>query len=112
MYGDGPTSRDYTFVHATVSGILAALDHITSNEQVYEILNLGNNQPVKLIDLINAIGKVIGKEPQINVMPKQPGDVDITYASIEKAKDLLGYQPKTTLEEGLQHFLVWYEQQK
>lgn len=110
MYGDGTTARDYTFVEDTVSGILGALDYVVKHENVYEIINLGNNQPVKLKELIDAIAKVVGKEPQINQMPKQPGDVEITYASIDKAKSMLGYQPKTSLKEGLQQFLQWYEQ--
>jgi nucleoside-diphosphate-sugar epimerase len=110
MYGDGSTARDYTFVQDTVSGILAALDYVVEHEDVYEIINLGNNQPVKLKELIDGIAEVMGKEPQINQMPKQPGDVDITYASIEKAMRMLGYQPQTSLKEGLQQFLQWYEQ--
>lgn len=112
MYGDGSTARDYTFVKDTVDGFVRAIKHIEANVGVYEILNLGNNQPVKLKDLIDAIYSVMGKQPNINVMPMQPGDVNITFADISKAKQLLGYEPGTSLQEGLKAFIDWYYEQK
>ncbi len=112
MYGDGSTSRDYTFIKDTVQGICNVCDYLQKNNNVYEIVNLGNNQPVKLSDLIATIGKVMNKEVKINHQPMQPGDVDITFANIEKAKKLFNYAPSTKLEEGIKEFVNWYYAQK
>lgn len=106
MYGDGSTQRDYTFVSDIVDGILKTLTYDKTN---YEIINLGNNKPTKLADLIKYIAQVTGTDPKINKMPEQPGDVPITYADINKAKKLLGYSPKVSIEEGLQKFNEWFK---
>lgn len=105
MYGDGSTSRDYTFVNDTVQGIMGACNYISTHENVYEIVNLGNNTPVKLKDLIATIEKVMNKKVKINHQPMQPGDVDITFANIDKAKKLFGYGPSTSLEDGIASFV-------
>ncbi|MCX6180965.1 MAG: GDP-mannose 4,6-dehydratase [Bacteroidetes bacterium] len=112
MYGDGSTGRDYTFVSDTVQGIIGACNYISNHSSVYEIINLGNNQPVKLSTLIQTIEKVMNKKAKIKQMPMQPGDVDITFANIEKAKNLFAYAPSTSLEEGISHFVKWYNEQK
>jgi len=109
MFGDGSTSRDYTFVADTVAGVNAAMDYLRENSDVFETVNLGNNQPVKLSDLIAEIGNALDVEPGIDKQPMQPGDVDITYASIEKAKRLFGYNPKTSIKDGLEKFVEWYK---
>lgn len=108
MFGDGSTARDYTFVADTVAGINGAMNFLRENVGVFETVNLGNNQPVKLTDLIASIGEALGIEPKIDQQPMQPGDVDITYASIEKAIGLFGYQPKTKMEDGLREFVEWF----
>lgn len=108
MYGDGSTARDYTFVADTVDGFMKAMDYVMGHNKVYEIINLGNNGPIKLKDLIDAIYNAMGTAPNIIPMPMQPGDVDITYANIDKAQRLLGYQPNTSLQEGLKQFITWY----
>lgn len=105
-FGDGKSMRDYTFVEDIVSGILAACD----NPFDYEIINLGNNKPVELNYFISVIEKLLDKKAVIEEMPKQPGDVDVTYADISKAQKLLGYSPKTSIEEGMQKFINWYKQ--
>lgn len=110
MYGDGSTARDYTYVADTVDGFMKALHYVMSHTKVFEIVNLGNNGPVKLSDLIAAIYTAVGAQPDIIPMPMQPGDVDITYADIAKAKQLFGYQPNTTLQEGLTQFIKWYHE--
>ncbi|MFM7022790.1 MAG: GDP-mannose 4,6-dehydratase [Flavobacteriales bacterium] len=112
MYGNGSTGRDYTFVYDTVQGIIGASEYIQKNSSVFETVNLGNNQPVKLSLLIQTIEKVMGKKAKIKQMPMQPGDVDITFANIEKAKKLFGYAPATSLEDGLTSFVKWYNEQK
>ncbi len=105
MYGDGSTSRDYTYVADTVEGIIAAIDYNRSN---YEVINLGNNYSVRLSDLVAQLSMITGKQARIRWMEEQPGDVPATYARIDKAKSLLGYQPQTELEEGLRKFYTWY----
>ena len=90
MYGDGSTSRDYTYVDDIVDGVIRSCDYVDKNEDVYEIINLGSNNPTSLKDMIATIGKVLGVEPKIRQMPMQPGDVDRTYADVTKAKELLG----------------------
>ncbi|NPA36603.1 MAG: NAD-dependent epimerase/dehydratase family protein [Chlorobi bacterium] len=110
MFGDGSTSRDYTYVKDTVSGITGALEYIIENDNVFDVVNLGHNHPVKLIDLINAIGKATGKTPVIERKPMQPGDVNVTYADIKKAKLMFGYNPRTPLEEGLSRFVEWFRE--
>ncbi len=109
MYGDGTTSRDYTYVDDIVDGICKSCDYVINNDNVYEIINLGSNSPVSLKEMINTIGEVLNVEPKIEVLPMQPGDVDRTYADISKAKKLLGYSPKFTFKEGIQKFIDWYK---
>jgi UDP-glucuronate 4-epimerase len=72
------------------------------------VFNLGNNQPELLMDMISYLGEALGIEPQMEMLPMQPGDVPITYADIEKAKAKLDYQPATSLKEGLEVFAGWF----
>ncbi len=108
IFGDGTTSRDYTFIDDIISGVISAGEFILRNQQVYEIINLGNHTPVKLIDLIATYRRLLKVDFQIIHKGMQEGDVDITYANIDKAKRLLGYQPTTTFEEGLKKFIDWH----
>jgi UDP-glucuronate 4-epimerase len=105
VYGDGSTSRDYTFVNDTVQGILGAINYDRSD---FEIVNLGNNYTVSLKELISAIEATTGKKAIIEQHPDQPGDVPKTFADISKAKKLFGYHPNTRLEDGLKKFYDWF----
>jgi UDP-glucuronate 4-epimerase len=109
MYGDGNTSRDYTYVDDTVQGIIGAMKYEQAN---FEIINLGNNYSVSLKELISTIEKVVGKKATIEQLPDQPGDVPKTFADISKAKRLLGYEPKIKIDEGLKKFYAWFSQHK
>ena len=109
MFGDGTTSRDYTYIDDIVDGIIRSCNYVENNNDVYEILNLGNSSPVSLKEMINIIGQVIGTEPKIKQLPMQPGDVDRTFADISKAKKLIGYNPKTSFKEGIENFVKWYK---
>lgn len=109
MFGDGSTSRDYTFVEDIVDGIIKSMKYEENNSDVYEILNLGNSSPISLIDMINTIGEVLNVKPNIKQLPMQPGDVERTYADISKAKELIGYEPKTSFEDGIRIFVEWYK---
>ena len=105
VYGDGSTSRDYTYVKDIVKGILAAIDY---RESQFEIINLGNHYSVSLKDLISEIETVVGKKARVEYMEEQAGDVPHTFADISKAQRLLNYQPSTRLQEGLQEFYKWF----
>ena len=110
MYGDGSTARDYTYVGDTVQGVLAAITYLQQHSRVFETVNLGNHTPVKLIDLIHTVFEVLEVSGEINQLPMQPGDVKITYADIQKAQALLGYQPRTSFRQGLQQFIAWQDE--
>lgn len=112
MFGDGTTSRDYTYIDDIVDGIKKSCEYCMNNQNVYEILNLGNSSPVSLKEMIETIGKAVGKEPKIKQYPMQPGDVDRTYADVTKAKKLIGYEPKVSFEKGIKNFVEWYKQNK
>lgn len=109
VYGNGRTKRDYTYIDDIVSGICAALDYSQSQ---YEIINLGNNQPVELQELISLLEKALGKKAIVKKLPEQKGDVPVTFANITKAQKLFGYGPKTDLKEGLQKFISWFRSQE
>ncbi len=108
MFGDGTTSRDYTYVEDIVSGIEKSIEYVNNNKDVYEILNLGNSSPVSLKEMINTIAEVLNKTPNIKELPMQPGDVERTFADISKAKKLIGYEPKTSFKQGIENFVKWY----
>lgn len=110
MFGDGTTSRDYTYIDDIVSGIYSSINYVLNNNDVYEIVNLGNSSPISLKEMINTIAEVLNKEPKIKEMPMQQGDVNITYADISKAKEMLNYDPKTPFKEGIEKFVKWYKE--
>ena len=112
MFGDGTTSRDYTYIDDIVDGIQRSCEYCMNNKDVYEILNIGNSSPVSLREMIQTIGKALNKEPKIKQLPMQPGDVDRTYADISKAKKLIGYEPKVSFEQGIKNFVEWYKKNK
>ncbi|RYZ17808.1 MAG: NAD-dependent epimerase/dehydratase family protein, partial [Sphingobacteriales bacterium] len=109
VYGDGSTSRDYTFVDDIVKGILGAIRYDASR---FEIINLGNHYSISLNGLIQTIEDVTGKKAVINRLPEQEGDVPHTYADISKAQRLLHYQPSTNIKEGIEHFYQWFLQNR
>jgi nucleoside-diphosphate-sugar epimerase len=111
MFGDGSTARDYTYVDDTVKGIYNALNYCIENSNVYVTLNLGNEHPVKLKDLVSIIFAALNKTHNINYEGMQPGDVDITYADISKAKALINYKPEVEITEGIKRFVKWYNEQ-
>jgi UDP-glucuronate 4-epimerase len=109
LYGDGGTSRDYTYVLDTVDGIYRAWQFLNSGQGIFENINLGNRNPVSLLEMVKTIEHVLGKKANLSFQSAQPGDVERTFANIEKAERLLGYSPKTTFEEGVHRFSVWFQ---
>ncbi len=104
IYGDGSTSRDYTYVEDIVRGIRAGLDYQATD---YEIINLGNSSTVKLLDMVKSLEQALGTKAQLDMQPPQPGDVPHTWADITKAEQLLGWRPHTTFHQGLARFASW-----
>lgn len=103
IYGDGEAIRDFTYVSDIVDGIVRAIDRTEG----YEIFNLGAGRPTRLLDLVAAIGRALGKTPTLAYLPPQKGDVPLTFADVAKARRLLGYDPKVDIEEGLRRFVAW-----
>jgi UDP-glucuronate 4-epimerase len=108
VYGRGDSSRDYTYIDDIVSGLEESIKIVKG----YEIINLGNSKPVKLLDLIRIIEENIGKKAIIREINSQPGDVDTTFADITRAKKLLKYSPETALESGIRKFVKWFREQE
>jgi UDP-glucuronate 4-epimerase len=104
MFGDGSSSRDYTYVDDAVDGTVGAIDRAPEGFSIY---NLGNTHPVRLDTLIAKIGEALALPPRIEERPFQPGDVQHTWAAIEAAARDLGYQPRVPIEEGLRRFVTW-----
>lgn len=104
LYGKGNTIRDYTYVDDIVRAFTSAIDFTKSN---FEIINIGNNKPISLIELVNNLEEVLEIKPNIVFEKEQPGDVPKTYADINKAKKLLGYEPQISIKEGLEKFKKW-----
>lgn len=106
QYGDGSSSRDYTYIDDIVQGVILSLDRGIG----CEVFNLGNGSPTNLKDFIATIEALVGKRAIINYLPDQPGDVPRTCADVSKAKKLLGYQPTTPLAVGLAKTWQWYSE--
>jgi UDP-glucuronate 4-epimerase len=109
QFGDGTTRRDYTYIDDIIEGTLAALHY---DGPLFDVFNLGENETIELRQLIGAIERSLGKKAKINQLPEQPGDVPLTCADILKAKKLLGYNPRTKLDQGLPKFVEWYRTTK
>jgi UDP-glucuronate 4-epimerase len=106
FYGDGGSRRDYTYIDDIVDGVEASL----SMPPGYEIVNLGGAQPVTLADLVAALERATGRRARLERHPDQPGDVPVTYADVEKARRLFGFQARVSLEEGLRRSVAWYRE--
>lgn len=107
VFGEGLLRRDFTYIDDIVQGIIAAIYY---DKTAYEIFNLGNNQPSSVMDLIHTIEECTGETAKLQFHPMQPGDVEATYADITKSKELLSFQPKTSLKQGIGQFVTWYKE--
>lgn len=103
IFGEGTTLRDYTYIDDIVSGIVNGIKYLKG----FEIINLGESQPVQLMELISTLEKVIGKTAIKEYLPMQAGDVNTTYANIEKAKQLIQYNPRTKILDGIEKYIRW-----
>jgi UDP-glucuronate 4-epimerase len=113
VFGDGTSGRDYTYVNDIVAGVCAAARRCSDPAVTgrYEIFNLGNSAPVTLNDLLLALQEATGKPAKRKELPRQAGDVSLTWADISLARSVLGYHPQVKLAEGLKRFVDWYRGQ-
>lgn len=105
VFGDGTTRRDYTYIEDILAGVRAAIDYDKTN---YEVINLGESRTVELRELIALLEKELDLRAVIERQPMQPGDVPQTFADISKARQLLGYNPQTQIEDGIRLFVDWF----
>jgi len=108
VFNNGDMLRDFTFVDDIVDGILRIVE--ADGLPLYDIFNIGNHRSEKLLDVINVLAQSLGVEPKMEMLPMQPGDVYATYASIEKLNKAVGYEPKTTIREGIPVFAKWFKE--
>jgi nucleoside-diphosphate-sugar epimerase len=107
VFGDGNQTRDFTYIDDIASGTVKALRPIG-----FEVINLGSDEPVKLKYVIKLLEKNLGKKAKIKRLPRHPADVTATWAHIQKAKKLLGWEPKTSIEQGIENTVKWFFENK
>ncbi|MFP4236870.1 MAG: NAD-dependent epimerase [Desulfonatronovibrio sp.] len=122
VFNHGKMQRDFTYIDDIVEGVVRVLDRVpagnpdwsgqnpdpASSRAPYRLYNIGNNNPVQLMDFIAALEKTLGRKAEKNLLPLQPGDVPSTYADVEDLVEDLGYKPETTVQEGISKFIEWY----
>ena len=112
IYGDGNSERDYTYINDIVFGIELAMNYLNNNPSTFEIINLGNGNPIKLIYLIRKIEKEIDKEAIINFSPKNKFEMFQTNANLDKARKILNYKPTIKIDDGIRFFMNWFINKK
>lgn len=108
VFNYGRNRRDFTYIDDIVTGVVASL--FSDTLESYEIINLGNNKPVELMEFIQTLERLSGKTAIMQMVEPQPGDVVATYADIGKASKKLGFEPKTELGDGLEIFVRWFDE--
>jgi UDP-glucuronate 4-epimerase len=104
VYGDGLQSRDFTYVDDIARGTIAGLRPLG-----FEVINLGSDQPVGLMDAIRLVEELVGKKAMLEYKPRHPADMLATWADIRKAGQLLGWRPRVTFQQGVQQLVEWYQ---
>lgn len=122
VYNHGKMQRDFTYIDDIIEGVVRVLDRIPepnlnwssdspdpgTSPAPYRLYNIGNNQPAELMYFIKTLEKALGKTAKMQMLPMQPGDVTATYADINDLEREIGFKPRTTIEEGIAHFVDWY----
>jgi UDP-glucuronate 4-epimerase len=123
VYAQGKQERDFTYISDVVEALVRLMDHpaepnpqwtgarpdTSTSRAPYRVYNLGNNQPVPLMEFIRTIEAALGKKATLNFLPAQPGDVPATAADVEPLRRAIGFAPSTTLQTGIQAFVEWYQ---
>ena len=110
VFNEGNLLRDFTYIDDTITGVASIVNNYTSADKSFEIFNIGNSKPVKLLDFIHSIENVLGKKAQLEMMPMQEGDVQVTCASTKKLFEKYNYRPTTNIDEGVEKFVKWYKE--
>lgn len=124
VFNHGEMLRDFTYIDDIVEGVVRVIDNVPtpnpqwngknpdphSSKAPYKIYNIGNNNPVKLMDFIEAIEKEVGKVAKKNMLPLQAGDVPATYANVDDLVSELNYKPNTSIQTGIKNFVKWYRE--
>ena len=116
IFNNGDMGRDFTYIDDIVAGVIACMerppsrgDKGTQAGTPHRLFNLGNNKPERLLDFVAILEDLTGIQAKTELLPMQPGDVKETYADISLSQEILGFSPKTSLAQGLGHFVEWYE---
>jgi UDP-glucuronate 4-epimerase len=121
VYNEGKMRRDFTYIDDIVEGVVRVIEHVPQRDDSftdrtpaissapYRVYNIGNSQPVELLQMIETLEKCLGKTAKKNMMPMQPGDVPATYADIDALTRAVGFQPTTSLADGIREFVNWYQ---
>jgi UDP-glucuronate 4-epimerase len=107
LFNAGQMHRDWTYIADIVSGVIAALDA----DLPYEIINLGRGEPVLMADFVRLVEEIVGQRARLVTPPAPPSEPPITYADVSKARRLLGYDPQTSVSEGMRRFVEWYRRE-
>ena len=124
VFNHGKMQRDFTYVDDIVEGVIRVLDRIASPNAAYDasradpatsnvpyrVFNIGNNNPVPLLDFIGCIENALGKKAEKNLLPLQDGDVPETYANTDALNEWVGFVPGTSIEQGIGRFVAWYRE--
>lgn len=123
VFNEGKMQRDFTYIDDIVEGVVRVIDKVAEPDTgfdtsapdpatsyaPYRVYNIGNNEPVQLMDFIETIENAVGKKAEKNMMGMQDGDVVATYADIDALVDAVGFKPATPLKDGIQQFVDWYK---
>lgn len=124
VFNNGKMKRDFTYIDDIIEGVVRVMNKIPSGEHAwtgkkpdpassfapYRIFNIGNNQPVELMDFIAVLEDKLGKKARMRLLPLQPGDVPETYADVNDLMDEVGFKPGTSIREGIDKFVEWYRE--
>ena len=114
VFNHGDMRRDFTYIDDITEGVLRVLDKPATPERVgaapYRVFNIGNCDPVQLLDFIRCLESALGKSAIKKLLPMQPGDVPATYASTQALREWVGFAPSTPLAEGIESFVRWYRE--
>ena len=113
IFGEGMLQRDFTYVDDIVEGVVRlALSEPPAGAALHEVFNIGNHQPVTVLEFVRLLSDQLGVTPQIDLLPSQPGDVPMTCADVDKLRARVGFEPATPLSEGLRRFVAWFRSWK
>ena len=109
MFGGGTLQRDFTYIDDIVEGVVRiALSRAPAGSPPHEVFNIGNHRPVSVLEFIETLAGHLGIQPQLQMLPMQPGDVSMTCADVDKLRERVGFEPTTPLHEGLRRFVEWF----